>query len=92
MHYSIWSLINQALTGNRNWAPVWRDPEPKSHYDLVIVGGGGHGLATAGLDLAILAVTQPLFDQIIFLMATNLFTKNHYSFGKGLSRISTIMQ
>ncbi|MDA8872899.1 sarcosine oxidase subunit beta family protein [Alphaproteobacteria bacterium] len=47
MHYSIWSLINQALTGNRNWAPVWRDPEPKSHYDIVIVGGGGHGLATA---------------------------------------------
>ena len=44
MHYSIWSLINQALTGNRNWAPVWRDPEPKSHYDIVIVGGGVIGL------------------------------------------------
>ena len=47
MRYSIWSLINQALTGNRNWTPVWREPEPKSHYDIVIVGGGGHGLATA---------------------------------------------
>ena len=47
MHYSIWSLINQALTGNHNWTPAWREPEPKSHYDIVIVGGGGHGLATA---------------------------------------------
>ena len=47
MRYSIWSLINQALTGNRNWTSVWREPEPKSHYDIVIVGGGGHGLATA---------------------------------------------
>ena len=47
MRYSIWSLINQALTGNRNWTPVWREPEPQSHYDIVIVGGGGHGLATA---------------------------------------------
>ena len=47
MRYSIWSLINQALTGNHNWTPAWREPEPKSHYDIVIVGGGGHGLATA---------------------------------------------
>ena len=94
MRYSIWSLINQALTGNRNWTPVWREPEPKSHYDIVIVGGGGHGLATAfylasrydmkilpfskkaGLDLAILGAIQQLFGQIIFLMATCLFTNN----------------
>ncbi len=47
MRYSIWSLINQALTGNQGWAPVWREPEPKPHYDIIIVGGGGHGLATA---------------------------------------------
>jgi len=32
---------------NRNWQPVWRTPEPKPHYDVIIVGGGGHGLATA---------------------------------------------
>jgi heterotetrameric sarcosine oxidase beta subunit len=47
MRYSIWSLINQALKGNRSWTPVWREPEPKRDYDIVIVGGGGHGLATA---------------------------------------------
>ena len=47
MRYSIWSLINQALKGNQGWTPVWREPEPKRHYDIVIIGGGGHGLATA---------------------------------------------
>src|SRR5262245_32591558 len=47
MHYSIWSLIGQALRGNTGWRPVWRDAELKPAYDVVIVGGGGHGLATA---------------------------------------------
>ena len=47
MHYSILSLIGQALRGNTGWRPVWRDAELKPAYDVVIVGGGGHGLATA---------------------------------------------
>ena len=47
MRYSIWSLINQALTGNLSWPRVWREPEPKRRYDTLIIGGGGHGLATA---------------------------------------------
>jgi sarcosine oxidase subunit beta len=45
--YSIFSLARNALTGHRNWPQAWRSPEPKRRYDVLIVGGGGHGLATA---------------------------------------------
>ena len=45
--YSIFSLAGNALTGHVNWPRAWRSPEPKRHYDVVIIGGGGHGLATA---------------------------------------------
>ena len=45
--YSILSLARNALSGHRGWQPAWRDPEPKAQYDALIVGGGGHGLATA---------------------------------------------
>src|SRR4029077_6821173 len=47
MRYSILSVLSQALQGNTGWKPVWRDAELKPAYDVVIVGGGGHGLATA---------------------------------------------
>ncbi|MFZ1726782.1 MAG: sarcosine oxidase subunit beta family protein [Albidovulum sp.] len=47
MRYSGFRVIKEALTGHKGWAPAWRDPEPQSHYDIVIIGGGGHGLATA---------------------------------------------
>ncbi len=40
-------MIKEALCGHKGWKPVWREPEPKPHYDIVIIGGGGHGLATA---------------------------------------------
>ncbi len=45
--YSGFSLLRNALNGHRNWPRAWRDAEPKKHYDVVIVGAGGHGLATA---------------------------------------------
>ena len=47
MRYSVFSLAKQALRGHLDWPLAWRDPVPKDHYDIVVVGGGGHGLATA---------------------------------------------
>jgi len=47
MRYSGLKVIKEALTGHKGWRPAWRDPEPKKQYDVIIIGGGGHGLATA---------------------------------------------
>ncbi|MEL7114446.1 MAG: sarcosine oxidase subunit beta family protein [Pseudomonadota bacterium] len=47
MGYNAFRIFWEGLTGNRGWQPAWRTPEPKAEYDIVIIGGGGHGLATA---------------------------------------------
>ncbi len=47
MRFSGLKVIKEALTGHKGWGPQWRNPEPKPHYDIIIIGGGGHGLATA---------------------------------------------
>ncbi len=45
--YSIFSLARNALSHHENWPRAWRSPEPRPTYDVIIIGGGGHGLATA---------------------------------------------
>ncbi|MCO6381602.1 sarcosine oxidase subunit beta family protein [Oceanicola sp. 502str15] len=47
MRYNALKILTEGLTGNRGWRPAWRRPEPKAAYDIVIIGGGGHGLSTA---------------------------------------------
>nr|WP_170538302.1 sarcosine oxidase subunit beta family protein [Ruegeria arenilitoris] len=47
MRFSGFRVLKEGLTGNKGWTAHWRDPEPKAEYDIVIIGGGGHGLSTA---------------------------------------------
>ena len=45
--YSAFSIFKEGITGHKGWQPAWRRVEPRPKYDVVIIGGGGHGLSTA---------------------------------------------
>ncbi|RYY24890.1 MAG: sarcosine oxidase subunit beta family protein [Sphingomonadales bacterium] len=45
--YSAMSVFREGLAHQRGWEPAWRNPEPRERYDAIVIGGGGHGLATA---------------------------------------------
>jgi len=45
--YSAYTLLKNAIGGNRDWKPAWRKRDPKPRYDVIVIGGGGHGLSTA---------------------------------------------
>ena len=56
--FSLATLLAQAAGGHRGWGRQWRDPAPKPSYDIVIVGAGGHGLATAYYLAAVHGITD----------------------------------
>lgn len=72
MRYSALSILWNGLTGNRDWTPAWRSPVPKSHYDVIIVGGGGHGLATAYYLAKTFAITNVAVLEKGYLGAGNI--------------------
>ena len=45
--YSAFAIAKKALNYHQGWQQAWKTPEPKKNYDVIIIGGGGHGLATA---------------------------------------------
>src|SRR5210317_1166941 len=47
MHYSFLEILKKGLTNNKGWEKTWKNPQIKKQYDVIIIGGGGHGLATA---------------------------------------------
>ena len=45
--FNAWNVFKNGLNGQTGWSRQWRDPEPQSNYNVIIIGGGLHGLATA---------------------------------------------
>ena len=47
MNYSFFKILKEGFKNNKGWQKTWQNPEVKKKYDIIIIGGGGHGLATA---------------------------------------------
>ena len=47
MNYNFLKLLKEGLNNNKGWLKTWENVNPKKHYDIIVIGGGGHGLATA---------------------------------------------
>ena len=47
MYYNVLKILKEGLNNNKGWKKTWKNPELKKKYDVIIIGGGGHGLATA---------------------------------------------
>jgi heterotetrameric sarcosine oxidase beta subunit len=58
MRFSGLRVLKEGLTGNKGWTPHWSNPEPKAEYDIIIIGGGGHGLATAHYLASVHGITK----------------------------------
>ena len=59
MRFSGLKILKEGLTGNKGWTNHWRDPEPRQEYDILIIGGGGHGLSTAYYPVSYTHLTLP---------------------------------
>ena len=78
--YSFLSLIKNAFSGHKGWEVAWKDPTPKKEYDVIIIGGGGHGLATAYY----LAKEHKITNIAVIEKGwTSNFSNRYYSYSSG---------
>ena len=59
MKYSFYNLVRNSFSYHENWEKAWSSPELKPEYDVIIVGGGGHGLGTAYYPVSYTHLTLP---------------------------------